>query len=73
MGSIPALGRSPGGRNGNPLQYSYLKKIPCTEGDWRTRFHGVAKSHSVMTETGSHSVNAIAVTISLPLCCMWGV
>ena len=26
MGSIPALGRSPGGGNGNPLQYSYLKK-----------------------------------------------
>ena len=28
MGSIPGLGRSPGERNGNPLQYSCLK-IPC--------------------------------------------
>ena len=26
MGSIPGLGRSPGGGNGNPLQYSCLKK-----------------------------------------------
>ena len=26
MGSIPGLGRSPAGGNGNPLQYSCLKK-----------------------------------------------
>ena len=25
MGSIPGSGRSPGGGNGNPLQYSYLE------------------------------------------------
>ena len=25
QGSIPGLGRSPGGRNGNPLQYSCLE------------------------------------------------
>ena len=25
VGSIPGSGRSPGGRNGNPFQYSYLK------------------------------------------------
>ena len=24
-GSIPGMGRSPGGRNSNPLQYSYLE------------------------------------------------
>ena len=29
-GSIPGLGRSPGGGNGNPLQYSCLE-IPWTE------------------------------------------
>ena len=27
-GSIPGLGKSPGGGNGNPLQYSCLEKIP---------------------------------------------
>ena len=25
LGSIPGLGRSPGGGHGNPLQYSYLE------------------------------------------------
>ena len=30
LGSIPGLGRSPGGGNGNPLQYSCLE-IPWTE------------------------------------------
>ena len=25
MSSIPGLGRSPGGGNGNPFQYSYLE------------------------------------------------
>ena len=27
MGSIPGLGRSPGGGNGNPLQYSCLENL----------------------------------------------
>ena len=28
VGSIPGLGRSPGGGNGNPLQYSCLENPP---------------------------------------------
>ena len=32
-GSVPRLGRSPGGGNGNPLQYSYLKN-PMDRGAW---------------------------------------
>ena len=31
MGSIPGSGRSPGGGNGNPLQYSCLGNNPWTE------------------------------------------
>jgi len=27
MGSIPGLGRSPGGEHGNTLQYSYLENL----------------------------------------------
>jgi len=27
MGSVPGLGRSPGGRHGNPLQYSCLENL----------------------------------------------
>ena len=34
MGSIPVLGRSPGGGNDNPLQYSRLEN-PMDRGDWQ--------------------------------------
>ena len=32
---IPGLGRSPGGGNGNPVQYSCLKN-PMDRGAWQT-------------------------------------
>ena len=32
-GSIPGMGRSPGGRNSNPLQYSYLENL-MDRGAW---------------------------------------
>ena len=43
VGSIPGLGRSPGGRNGNPLQYSCLKN-PVDRRAQRAAVHGVAES-----------------------------
>ena len=42
-GSIPGLGRSPGGRDGNPLQYSCLEN-PMNREAWWATVHGVAKS-----------------------------
>ena len=42
MGSTPGLGRSAGGGNGNPLQYSYLESSTDREG-WQARAHGVAE------------------------------
>ena len=42
VGLIPGLRRSPGGRNGNPLQYSCLEK-PMDRGAWRPIVHGVTK------------------------------
>ena len=42
-GSIPGLGRSPGGGNGNPLQYSCLEN-PMDRGACRATVHGVTKS-----------------------------
>ena len=45
LDSILGLGRSPGGRNGNPLQYSCLKK-PMNRGTWWATVHGVAKSQT---------------------------
>ena len=36
---IPGSGRSPGERNGNPLQYSCLEN-PMDGGAWQTTVHG---------------------------------
>ena len=44
-GSIPGSGRSPGERNGNPLQYSCLEN-PMDGGAWWAIIHGVAKSRT---------------------------
>ena len=41
-GLIPGSGRSPGGGNGNPLQYSCLGS-PMDRGVWWAKVHGVAK------------------------------
>ena len=43
VGSIPRSERSPGGRNGNPLEYSYLENS-MDRGAWQAIIHGVAKS-----------------------------
>ena len=43
MGLIPGLGRSPGGGNGNPLQYSYLRSPMERAACW-AKVHGVPKS-----------------------------
>ena len=43
VGSIPGSGRSPGGGNGNPLQYSCLEN-PMDRGAWWVTVHGAAKS-----------------------------
>ena len=41
--SIPGWGRSPGGGNGNPLQYSY-RENPMDRGAWWATIHMVTKS-----------------------------
>ena len=42
-GSIPGLGRSPGGGHGNPLQLSCLEN-PIDREAWLIAVYGVAKS-----------------------------
>ena len=44
-GLIPELGTSPGGGNGNPLQYSCLKNSMDIGSCWAT-VHGVEKSQT---------------------------
>ena len=53
-GSIPELGRSPGGRHGNPLQYSHLQN-PMERGTWRATVHGVAKSQTRVKRLSRHA------------------
>ena len=46
----PWSGRSPGGANGNPLQYSCLENS-MDRGAWRATVHGVAKSRTLSMHT----------------------
>ena len=48
-GSIPGLGRSPGERNGNPLQY-YCLENPMDRGAWRATVHGVTDSRTGLSD-----------------------
>ena len=45
MGAIPGFGRSPGGGNGNLLQYSCLEN-PMDRGAWQAIVHGITKSRT---------------------------
>ena len=60
--SIPGLGRSSGGRNGNTLQYSRLGN-PMDRGAWRAIVHAVAKSQTRLSDSG----HAHAATTDKPL------
>ena len=53
-GSIPGLGRSPGGGHGNPLQYSYLENS-MDRGTWGATVHGVAKSQTLLKQLSMHA------------------
>ena len=52
-GSIPGLGRSPGGGNGNPLQYSCLGN-PMDRGAWRLQFMGLQKVKQDLVTAHAH-------------------
>ena len=58
-GLIPGSGISPGGGNGNPLQYSCLENL-MDGGAWWATLHGVAKCQT-------HLANEHAYIYPLPL------
>ena len=45
-GLSPGLGRSPGRRKGDPLQYSCLEN-PMDRGVWQATVHGIAESDTI--------------------------
>ena len=61
LGSVPGWGRSPGGGNDNPLQYSYLDNL-MDRGAWRTLVHGVAKSR---IESILHTYACVYISLSI--------
>ena len=62
MGSIPATGRSPGGGNGNTLQYSCLEN-PMDRGAWQATVHRVAKSQTRLKRLSMHMCTFICIHI----------
>ena len=59
LGLIPGSGRSPGGGNGSPLQYSYLGN-PMDKEAWRATVHGVSKGLDT-TQQLKHNKNILWV------------
>ena len=69
MGLIPGLGRSPGGGNGNLLQYSCLDNL-LDRGAWRATVHGVTKSQTRLSDfTFNFSLSCIGKGNGNPLQC----
>ena len=56
-GSIPGLGRSPGGGHGNPLQYSCLENS-TDKGAWWATVHRVTKSQTRLKRLSMHDVKS---------------
>ena len=54
VGLIPGSGRSLGGGNGNPLQYSYMKN-PLDRGAWWAAIYGVTRSRTRLKRLNSSS------------------
>ena len=52
-GLIPGSGSCPGGRHGNPLQYSCLEN-PIDGGAWWATVHRVTKSQTRLSDLAQH-------------------
>ena len=64
LGSVPGLGRSSGGRHGNPLQYSYLENPRVREIWWAT-VHRVSMSWTGLKRLSTSTQRLLAEYIQI--------
>ena len=62
LGSIPGLGRSPGGAHGNQLQYSCLENL-TDRGAWWAAVHGVAKSRTRLSDLAYMQLSSVLCSL----------
>ena len=62
-GSMPGSGRFPGGRHGNPLQYSCLEN-PTDRGTWQATVHSIAKTRTWLKQLFIHTYTYFTLNIS---------
>ena len=65
-GSIPGLGRFPGGGNGNPLGYSCLGNC-MARGAWWATVYGDHKESAIPEQLSMHVISEILVSMNLSL------
>ena len=59
-GLIPGVGRTPGGGNDNPLQYSCLKN-PMDRGIQQATIYRVTKESDTTEELSTHAYSSIGI------------
>ena len=62
MGSIPGLGKSPGGGHGNPLQYSCLEN-PMDRGAWWATVYRVTNIQTQLKQLSTHAGSGMTETL----------
>ena len=65
-GSIPGLGRFPGGGNGNPLGYSCLGNC-MDRGAWWATVYGGHNESAITEQFSMHVISEILVSMNLSL------
>jgi len=63
--SIPGLGRSPGGGQGNALQHSCLEN-PVDRGAWRAIPYRVAKSRHDLNDSAGMQLFIVLLLLKIP-------
>ena len=66
LGSIPGSERSPGERNGNPLQYSCLQN-PMNRGAWQATVHRVARVRHDLATKQQHTTESLCCTSEISI------